>query len=313
VDDPQDMRNMGGLGLYMPTTRWTYLAACFAIAGFPLMSGFFSKDEILWMNFANAHTLIPGHVLWAMGAGAALLTAFYMFRSYFMTFSGTFRGNAETAHHLHESPRTITVVLQILGVLSIVGGVMGLPKLWHLPNVLEQWLEPVFENAAPYLRWHEYGHGMEWALMAISVVVALTGASIAYSLYKDARSKVPAQFITKFPALHRLVYNKYYIDELYQATFIAGTLALSRISDWIDKYLIDGLVNFSGTITRQFSKLNGWHDNNVIDGAVNGVADVMGFFGSWMRRIQTGRIQTYLYVLLAGGLFFIIIRFFIFS
>jgi NADH-quinone oxidoreductase subunit L len=313
VDDPQDMRNMGGLGRYLPTTRWTYLAACFAIAGFPLMSGFFSKDEILWMNFANAQTIIPGHVLWAMGAGAALLTAFYMFRSYFMTFSGAFRGNAETAHHLHESPRTITVVLQILGVLSIVGGVMGLPKLWHLPNVLEQWLEPVFENAAPYLKWHEYGHGMEWALMALSVVIALTGASIAYSLYKDARSKVPAQFIEKFPALHRLVYNKYYIDELYQATFIAGTLALSRISGWIDTNIIDGLVNFSGTITRQFSKLNGWHDNYVIDGAVNGVADVMGFFGSWMRRIQTGRIQTYLYVLLTGGLFFIIVRFFIFS
>jgi len=313
TDDPQDMRNMGGLAASMPTTRWTYLAACFAIAGFPLMSGFFSKDEILWLNFSNANTLIPGQVFWAMGAAAALLTAFYMFRSYFMTFTGPFRGGVETAHHLHESPRSITVVLQILGVLAVAGGVMGLPKLWHLPNFLENWLEPVFETAAPRLAWHEYAHSTEWSLMAISVIIALTGAAIAWSLYKDARSNVPAKFIRRFPVLHRIVYNKYYVDELYQAVFISGTLLLSRLSDWFDRTIVDGLVNLSGYITRQFSRLNGWNDSHIIDGAVNGIAAVSGFFGGRLRRLQTGRIQTYLYFLLTGSLFFVIIRFFIFS
>lgn len=312
-DDPQDMRNMGGLGQYMPTTKWTYLAACFAIAGFPFMSGFFSKDEILWLNFANANTLIPGQVFWAIGAGAALLTAFYMFRSYFMTFTGKFRGSADTAHHLHESPKSITSVLQTLGVLSIIGGVIGLPKLWHLPNFLEHWLEPVFETAQPYLHWHHHSHGLEWGLMILSVVIAFTGFAIAYTLYKDARSRVPAQFIQKYPALHRVVYNKYYVDEFYQATVIRGTLIFSGLCDWFDRTVVDGLVNLSAFVTHQFSKLNGWHDNKVIDGAVNGLASVTGYCGQALRKVQTGRIQTYLYVLLGGGLVLILIRFVIFS
>jgi len=308
-NDPQDMRNMGGLGKQMPITRWTYLAACAAIAGFPLMSGFFSKDEILWKTFSNSNTLISGKILWVMAATAAILTAFYMFRSYFMTFSGTFRGGQATEVHLHESPATITWVLRILGVLSILGGIIGLPHLWHLPNLLEGWFEPVFESVSDLLNWHEYSLTAEWTLMILSIIIALTGFGFAYILFKDARSRIPVRFKGMFPGLYRLAFNKYYIDELYQSTLINGSIIFSKICGWVDTYIIDGLVNLVAFFGRVFSWLNGLHDTYVIDGAVNGLAYVSGKFGQSIRRIQTGRIQTYIYVLLGGGLFLILVRF----
>lgn len=304
--DPQDMRNMGGLARYLPTTRWTYLAACFAISGFPFLSGFFSKDEILWKSFSNGNTLIPGQLIWAVGVTAAIMTAFYMFRSYFMTFSGRFRKGHEIEHHLQESPKSITVVLQVLGVLSIIGGVIGLPHLWHLPNALESWLEPVF-TAAQNLHWHEYSVGTEWLLMLISVLIAFAGAGLALSLYKDARSKVPAHFIETWPRLHRVIYNKYYVDEFYQATFIRFTLWLSRASDWFDQTIIDGLVNGIAWVGKKAGFVSGANDAVVIDGAVNGIARVTGAGGQALRRFQTGRIQTYLYVLFGAGLLAVLV------
>ena len=306
--DPQDMRNMGGLAKHLPTTRWTYLAACFAISGFPFMSGFFSKDEILWKSFSNGSTLVPGQLIWAVGVTAAIMTAFYMFRSYFMTFTGAFRSGHEAEHGLHESPKSITVVLQILGVLSVIGGVIGLPHLWHLPNLLEAWLEPVFA-AAHNLSWHHYGTGIEWLLMLTSVLIAFAGAGLAMSLYKDARSKVPAQFIEKYPVLHRVIYNKYYVDEFYQATFIALTLWLSRASDWFDKTVVDGLVNGVAWVGKQLGFASGAHDNVVIDGAVNGLARATGAGGNALRKVQTGRIQNYLYILFGGGLLLVLLRY----
>jgi NADH-quinone oxidoreductase subunit L len=311
--DPQDMRNMGGLARYMPTTRWTYLAACFAIAGFPFMSGFFSKDEILWKNFSNANTLIPGQVLWGVGITAALLTAFYMFRSYFMTFSGKFRGGQEAERHLHESPGSMTVVLQTLGVLSLLAGVIGLPHLWHMPNFLEGWLEPVFAGSAEKLHWHHFSMSLEWMLMLASVLVAFAGASLAMSLYKDARSQVPGQFLLKYPGLHRVIFNKYYVDELYQKTFINFTLLFSNVCNWFDSRVLDGLVNAAGWVGRQLGYASGRHDHYVIDGAVNGLARLTGAGGRAMRKLQTGRIQTYLYVMLCGGLILIAVRYLIFS
>ncbi len=304
--DPQDMRNMGGLARYLPTTRWTYLAACFAISGFPFLSGFFSKDEILWKSFANGTTLLPGPLIWAVGVTAAIMTAFYMFRSYFMTFSGSFRKGHEIEHHLHESPKSITVVLQILGVLSILAGVIGLPHLWHLPNLLENWLEPVFAAAAS-LQWHEFSVGIEWLLMLISVLIAFAGAGLALSLYKDARSNVPARFIQQWPRLHRVIYNKYFVDEFYQATFIRFTLWLSRASDWFDKTIIDGVVNGVAWVGKKAGFLSGATDTVVIDGAVNGIARVTGAGGQALRKVQTGRIQTYLYVLFGAGLLAVLV------
>ncbi|MFZ5515831.1 MAG: NADH-quinone oxidoreductase subunit L [Candidatus Zhuqueibacterota bacterium] len=307
--DPQDMRNMGGLAKHLPATRWTYLAACFAISGFPLMSGFFSKDEILWMAFANANTLIPGQVLWTIGAITAILTAFYMFRSYFMTFTGTFRSGSDAEKHLHESPATMTTVLKILGVLSIIGGVIGLPHLWHLPNLLEGWLEPLFESAHHHVHWHHYAVSIEWLLMLTSIVIALAGISLAYKLYNDNKSTVPARFLKTFPTYHRIAFNKYYVDELYQKTVINGTLAFSKVSGWFDSHIIDGLVNLMGYIARFFSWLHGLCDTYIVDGAVNGLAAINSFFGRKLRRVQTGRINSYLYGLMGGGLLLILVRY----
>ena len=310
--DPQDMRNMGGLAKHLPVTRWTYLAACFAISGFPFLSGFFSKDEILWKNFSNANTLIPGQMIWAVGVTAALLTAFYMFRSYFMTFTGKFRGGHEAERLLHESPKTITLVLQVLGVASIVVGFIGLPHLWHLPNLLEHWLEPVFAASSGHLNWRHYPVSLEWTLMLVSVLVAVVGAGVAYSLYKDARSTVPSRFLSKYPALHRVVYNKYYIDEFYQATVIRLTLLLAAVCDWFDRTIVDGAVNLVGWIGRQLGFAAGQHDQYVVDGGINGLAHVVGLGGRALRKLQTGRIQTYLYVMLGGGMAIILAKYIVF-
>ncbi len=309
--DPQDMRNMGGLGKYMPTTRWTYLVACCAIAGFPLFSGFFSKDEILWKAFSNANTLIPGQVLWAVGAVAAILTAFYMFRSYFLTFTGQYRSGSRAEAGLEESPRSMTGVLAVLGALSVAGGIIGLPHLWHLPNLLEGWLEPIFESVHDLVHWHEYSHSTEWLLMLVSVAIALSGFTVARALFNEAKSGLPAKFVADHPTLHRILFNKYYVDELYQATAIRGSLLFSRLCGWFDQHVIDGLVNLVGHVIRIFSWLNGLTDTYIIDGTVNGVAAVCGRIGRVFRRLQTGRLQTYLYGLLGGGLLIVLARFLI--
>jgi NADH-quinone oxidoreductase subunit L len=306
--DPQDMRNMGGLGRFMPTTRWTYLAACMAISGFPFLSGFFSKDEILWKAFSNANTLVPGQILWLIGAIAAIMTAFYMFRSYFMTFTGTFRSGSEAEKHLHESPKSITGVLTVLGILSIIGGVIGLPHLWHLPNALESWLEPIFEPAAEHLHWLHYSQPVEWGLMLLSVCIAFVGAGFSMMMYKDAKSSVPAKMLMKFPKIHKIVFNKYYVDEIYQATAINGSVAFSNICSWFDRCVIDGIVNFFGNAARFFAWINGLWDAFVIDGAVNGLGALVALSSRAAKSLQTGRIQTYLYAVLGGAIVLIVIQ-----
>jgi NADH-quinone oxidoreductase subunit L len=147
--------------------------------------------------------------------------------------------------------------------------------------------------------------------MLVSVAIALSGFAVARSLFNEARSGVPARLLEQYPTIHRLAFNKYYIDEFYQATAIRGSVALSRLSGWFDQHVIDGLVNLVGHATRMFSWLNGLHDTYVIDGAVNGVASVCGRLGQAFRRLQTGQLQTYLYGLLGGGLLIVLARFFI--
>jgi NADH-quinone oxidoreductase subunit L len=310
-DDPQDMRNMGGLGEHMPITKWTYLAACGAIAGVPFLSGFFSKDEILWKTFSNGNTIIPGEILWLFGAMAAVMTAFYMFRSYFMTFTGDFRGGKVAEKHIHESPWSISGVLIVLGVLSVGGGLMGLPQLWHLPNYLESWLEPVFEHSQHLLKWDGYHHTAEWLLMIFSICLAFTGIGAAVVAYKDGQSTLPAQLLAKYPDIHRLIFNKYYIDEIYQATVIRGSVVFSEMCDWFDKNVIDRIINIIGYVARFISWVHGLHDTYIIDGAVNGVAHLTALGGRTVRSLQTGSIQTYLYGVLGGGLALILIRFII--
>ncbi len=343
----QDMRKMGGLKKLMPTTAWTYFAACCAISGFPLTSGFFSKDEILWKAFDAGNLVLPGGgvLIWVLGALTALGTSFYMFRSYYMTFSGTYRGGGEAhghgaaakhataqtpsatpahakkddhghdAHHgaaaghaalPHESPPSMTVVLAILGVLSLVGGLVGLPLLWHLPNFLEHWLEPVFEETHEFIAAAGHGHGAEWILMGVSVGLAFAGWFLARWLYRDNANPLPAKLLAStnpvLRGVHTLVYNKYYVDELYAATVIRGVMTLRHWCYDFDRNVVDALVLLTAPVVRGLAWLHGRTDARVVDGAVNGTAWTIAGGGRALRQLQTGRLRTYLYAVMVGGI-----------
>ena len=283
-DDAQDMRNMGGLKSAMPITFITFLVSTIAIAGIPGFSGFFSKDEILWQAFANPFHGGLNIVLWGIGAIAACFTAFYMFRLVFMTFFGECRITPKAKSHLHESPLVITIPLMVLGFLAVVGGYIGMPKLigdvlGGIPNYFEHWLEPVFAQAHQFSTQYAHAgahpsHAVEWGLMALSVVIALIGITIAFTLYVK-NTDLPRKFTSAFPALHRAVYNKWYMDELYDYTIVNPCKALGR------------------SLWKGFDVL-------VIDGIVNGVANVVMGFSGIFRYMQSGLIGNYAWSMAFG-------------
>jgi len=271
-DDAQDMRNMGGLKSKMPLTFGTFLLATIAISGIPGFSGFFSKDEILWQAFSNPHHGNLNFLLWGFGAVAAGLTAFYMFRLVFMTFFGECRITAKAKDHLHESPMVIVFPLIVLAILSAVGGYVGMPKIMGmLPNYFEQWLEPVFKFSEEYTKMHapvvEHSAALEWGMMGISVVIAGFGIAIAILLYLVSPA-LPARFTATFPALHRAVFNKWYIDELYDFLFVNPCKALGN-------FLWKGF------------------DVLVVDGIVDGVAKVVMTISGVLKNLQSGYVHNY--------------------
>ena len=329
----QDMRKMGGLRKYMPSTHWTMAIATYAIAGLPFAAGFISKDEILANAFGYA---VP---IWIVGAIAAGFTAFYMSRLYFMTFWGSYRGHAvegieesepkHAGHNLipdhahlddgdahsdkahghhahghdpHESPLSMTGVLWVLAILSIVGGLIGWPAALggSHPTAFQHWLEPILLPIGGHtFHFHEASHQLEWILMAVSVGIALLGVFLAYRLYVR-RKPVPDVLEPRLGFLHRVLANKYYVDELYNMTAIAGTLAVSRLLWWFDAWIVDGLVNGVRHLTViAFGYGSNLFDKYVVDGAVNGVA--WGAKGGSMmfRRAQSGLVQNY--ALIMGG------------
>jgi len=316
----QDMRKMGGLRKYMPKTRMTMLIACIAISGVPPLAGFFSKDEILAAAW-EYHWAV-----WIVGVITAFLTAFYMFRLYFMTFSGEYRGadnhgdshaaadghgHDVHSHDPHESPFVMTGVLMVLAVLAIVGGFVGLPKLLmgaH-PTWFQSWLEPVL----PALGGHPFEFGespasTEALLMAISVLVGLGGIGLAWRFYKrDPLFALPKKISTRFSPVHKLLENKYYVDELYNATVIGGTLTLARVMAWIDTWIIDGAVNLVRHITVwPLGEGSSLFDKYVIDGLVNGVAWTASRGSMALRRAQSGFVQNYAMVM-GGGIVLLVV------
>jgi NADH-quinone oxidoreductase subunit L len=293
----QDMRKMGGLKRWMPYTYWTFLISTLAIAGIPITSGFFSKDEILWKTFSSGH-----QVLWVLAAAAALLTAFYMFRQVFMTFHGECRADHHTQEHLHESPLVMTVPLMILAGLALVAGFLNVPHALGGSSRFEQWLAPVLAggHGAAHAGAHGAGHAVEpieYGLMALSVGIAVLGILIARAMYLTKTISPDTVSNVAGGKLYEVVYNKYFVDEIYEKTIINGTLALTQISAWFDRTIIDGIVNLTASVTTLFSWINGVFDRYVVDGAVNGIAAAAAFFGSRVRRLQTGGINAYLYVI----------------
>ena len=319
----QDMRRMGGLKKYMPITSITYLVACTAIAGFPLTAGFFSKDEILWKAFSSGNLLFPGGgiIIWAMAAVGAVFTSFYMFRSYYMTFTGEYRGAKDFSHgHAagvpHESPRNMTYVLAILGVLSLVGGFIGLPHLWHLPNLFQHWLEPVFKSSEILIKTANFPHIAEWILMGLSVLLAFSGWAIAKWLYLDNKSQIPLNILNSKNQIIRkvydVIYNKYYVDEIYEATIIKAVMNIRVWCSNFDKYIVDGLVNLAGTIGRLLGYLHGKIDKDIVDGAVNGTAWSISSSGAVLSLVQNGNLRNYIYLAVVGSIIVVIINFVIF-
>jgi NADH-quinone oxidoreductase subunit L len=294
-----DMQAMGGLRKYMPVTCITFMTAYLAISGIPPFSGFMSKDEILWAAFSS-ELPVPGlgKILWALGLSAAALTAFYMTRLVVLTFAGTFRGGPERQAHLHESPRIMTLPLMALAVLSVVGGVLGLPAVTHLPSVLQDFLNPVL-GGHPHSGDLTHGYGLEILLMVLSTGVASAGIYLGWLCYVK-RPELPGLAAQRFARLYRLVFNKYYVDEIYQRLLVRPLLNLVALSGRFDLHGIDATVDFSSRLTAKLSFLVGWEDLQVVDGAVNGLAEVVQGWGSQIQRLQTGKIQHYLYSVVLG-------------
>jgi NADH-quinone oxidoreductase subunit L len=296
----QDMRKMGGLRKHMPYTFWTFAISVLAIAGTPLTSGFFSKDEILWLAFSSEH---GSRNLWLLGVVGAGMTAFYMFRQFFMVFFGKCRADHHTQEHLHESPKVMTLPLVVLAIGALFAGWIGLPAVFG-GSQFAHWLEPVI---AAHGEEHA-SHALELNLMAISIGVAACGFFIAYLMYyREALS--PAWFAGLAGGFfYRLFERKYYLDEIYQVVFVNGALLLARLGSLFDQYIIDVIVDGSASLTRFVSWINGLFDNYIIDGIVNAVANITFWTGNKFRRVQTGNINSYLYGILIAVVVAIIVK-----
>ena len=291
----QDMRNMGGLRTYMPRTAWTFMIATAAISGLPLTAGFFSKDEILWKTWDGGH-----YVLWLVGAITAGLTAFYMGRQVIMSFFGKFRGGEKMEKHLHESAGAMTWPLVLLAAGSLLVGFVGVPHALMGSNRIESFLEPAILAGGAHpasLATHHAGTEILFAL--ISITIAVTGLFLAYHFYVR-RPELPRALAENWPGIHRVAYNKYYVDELYNATVIRGTLKGCDKLFGFDAHVVDGVVNGTARGTWLSGVVSNLADMKLVDGAVNLVGTTFTALSGVFRRIQTGLVQNYALVMLVG-------------
>jgi NADH-quinone oxidoreductase subunit L len=377
----QDMRRMGGLQKYMPVTFATMMIGTLAIAGIFPLSGFFSKDEILYQAFLH------NKAIWALAVVTAFMTAFYMFRLMSMTFFGAYRGTAWEAapvgpadrlrdirvaarhgaphpadlhahghaheddhevahgpaephdpgapaghghgpwHGPHESPAPMTYPLLVLAVGAMVAGFVGVPTALWGSNAIERFLEPSFTarqqaSVASGVRLqadqpepvaevrlkpdstdeNEGAHasrGLELSLMAFSVLIAVGGIALAYKVYVVS-PEISERLATRWAGIHRTLLNKYYVDEMYDATVVSGTFSGARGLWTFDRRVVDGVVNGSGWVTLVSSWLSGLTDRTVVDGLVNFVGKVCEEGSFWFRRLQTGLVQNYALLMLFG-------------
>jgi NADH-quinone oxidoreductase subunit L len=289
-----DMRLMGGLRKKIPVTYWTFFIACLAIAGIPGFSGFFSKDEILWKAFSSPH----GHIMiWMLAALTAGMTAFYMFRLFFGVFYGDCRAPEDVKHHIHESPKVMTVPLMILAFLAIAGGYLGIPHVLGGSNLFDQFLAPVLGGghghaaaahasagfsmvSSAWASTAEAGHGgeaaLEMTLMVASVVTALIGISIAWLMYVK-NTGMPGKFVAAFPGLFKVVNNKYYVDEFYDFVFVRG------------------IMKAGGVLLKVV-------DIGIIEGIINGVGALLQWIGGGLRKFETGFVQQYAFGMILGAI-----------
>ena len=329
MNDEQDMQKMGGMKLYMPVTFITMFVGSLAIAGVPPFAGFFSKDEILYRTF------LSNKLLWGLAVVTAGMTAFYMFRLMFVTFFGDYRGpswghqegeahtdpdhaaadeghaaddHAHAWHGPHESPSLMTAPLMLLAVGAFAAGFVGIPAALGGTNAIELFLEPSFTAGAEHVEEAEHAAALGSApaigLMALSVLVAVGGIALAYHLYVR-RPERSQQLATNWAGAHRVLTNKYYVDELYDATAVRGTMTSARGLWTVDRDVVDGAVNGTGWLTRASSWVSHVVDKYLVDGMFNLLAWVCAEGSYVFRRVQTGLIQNYAVATLFGVFAFV--------
>jgi NADH-quinone oxidoreductase subunit L len=263
----QNIRNMGGLKKHLPITFITFMAGVLAISGIPPFSGFFSKDEILAAAFAD------DIMLWPIAVATSLLTVFYMFRLFYVTFYGEARASQEAMAHIHESPKSITVPLIILAVLSTMGGFLCVPEVFGGKHDLALFLSPVFEQSGKIMKHHHLNHITDLEIMGVVVVLTIILIAMAYNYY--VRKYHIPKSDSEIKGFRSLVLNKFYVDELYHATLVKPLYSISEmLYDVIELLGIDRLVNEIG--------------NSV----------VLGSKGS--RQLQNGGIGFYIFVMVVG-------------
>jgi NADH-quinone oxidoreductase subunit L len=268
----QDIRNMGGLKKKLKITGFTFLIGCIAIAGIPPLSGFFSKDAILVRAFLHDR---DGIVLYAIALFTALLTAFYMFRLYFVTFTGKFRGTHEQEHHLHESPSLMTVPLIILAILSVIGGLVGVPDaIVNGGDRITSFLSSVIIQHE-----HEVSHTTEYGLMALSSGLVVLTIVFAWFRFRNYQPKEETGF-------GKVLENKWYVDELY------------------DKIISNPLNRLAGFLNNIFEKY-------IIDGVVNGVGKAVNYGSRQLRLLQSGQVGSYVFLMVLSILLLLLYEFFI--
>jgi NADH-quinone oxidoreductase subunit L len=317
----QDMRNMGDLHRRIPITHWTMFIATFAIAGIPPFAGFFSKDEILWQAWSSEGGAY--RLLWMVGYATALMTAFYMFRLMFLTFHGQPRMSHEVEHHIHESPKSMTVPLIVLALCAICAGWLGWPHSLGGSNRFEKYLEPVFAREAQVFqaegrtaqlaageKEEEHTNPVEYVLMGLSIAAAVAGFGMAWKYYRDAGKGYAEPIAESAPPVYTTLLNKYYVDEAYDYVFTGrrkvngvrlGVMGLGEASSWFDSHVLDGAVNGAGWTTRAVGTVSSWWDKWIIDGLlVNGPAIVSRMLSYPVRLLEWGLVQWYALVMVIG-------------
>jgi NADH-quinone oxidoreductase subunit L len=301
----QDMRKMGGLWSKIPTTSRTFMAASLAISGIFPLAGFFSKDAILGGTFEESRWL------WFLGFATAGLTAFYIFRLVYMTFFGASRVDHEVEHHIHESPSSMTIPLIILAVLSVIGGWIGWPAALGGSDRFVEFLAPVMaqrggEAADPATAAQAAsGASVEYLLMLLSLGIAVGGIWLAYRFYIQ-RPELPGKVAESSGFLYRLLYRKYYVDEIYDAMFVNRVKDLGLALGSFDRGVIDGVgVDGSGWLTRATSRVSIWWDTWIVDGLVNLAARVVWILSYPVRMLQGGRVSGYALWMVVGVLVFL--------
>jgi NADH-quinone oxidoreductase subunit L len=293
----QDIRKMGGLWEKIPITAKTFGVATLAIAGIFPFAGFFSKDEILGQAFDRYFSL------WLVGFITAGMTAFYMFRLLFLTFFGYSRADEHAEKHIHESPPAMTVPLIILAGLSVIGGWIGWPGSLGGENRFERFLEPVLSGVVTEtgaVRIAHHAAAKEIFLMMASLSIAGAGIWLAYQFYRTKRI-APELVAGKWPKLYQLLLHKYYVDEIYDAAVVERTKDLGTLLGHFDANVIDGVgVDGAGWLARFGSTLSMWWDKWIIDGLLNFSAKGMQLFSYPVRLLQTGVFSSYAMLILVG-------------